>query len=208
MLIPTVIEQTAKGERAYDLYSRLLQDRIVFLNGPVDDNSANIINAQFLFLDSQNSEKPIKFHINSPGGAVTAGLSIFDTMNFIKAPVHTICMGQAASMGAFLLAAGEKRYSLPNSRIMIHQPLGGAQGQATDMEIQVKEILRLKTALNEILAEKTGQSMDAIIDATERDNFMSAFQAKEFGLIDEVINPESAPKSIKENSDRPKRKLR
>lgn len=197
MLVPMVVEQTSRGERSFDIYSRLLKERVVFLNGEVNDASANLVVAQMLFLESEDNTKPIHFYINSPGGSVTAGMSIFDTMNFIKAPVETLCMGQAASMGAFLLSAGKTRRSLPHSRIMIHQPLGGAQGQATEIEIQAKEILRIRAMLNEILAKNTGQKLEIIENDTERDNFMSAFEAKEYGLIDEVLNPETAPDFIR-----------
>jgi len=188
-LVPMVVEQTGRGERSYDIYSRLLKERIVFLHDQVDDQIANLIISQLLFLEAEDSERDIYLYINSPGGVVTAGLAIFDTMNFIKSKVSTICMGQAASMGAFLLAAGEKgkRYALPNARIMIHQPLGGAQGQATDIEIQTKEILRLKRMLNETLAERTGQKLAKIEKDTDRDFFLSSIEAVEYGLIDEMI---------------------
>lgn len=193
-LVPMVIEQSGRGERAYDIYSRLLKERVIFLVGPVNDASANLVVAQMLFLESENPDKDIHFYINSPGGSVSAGLSIFDTMNFIKPDVSTLCMGMAASMGAFLLAAGAKgkRFSLPNSRVMIHQPLGGAQGQATEIEIQAREILRLRALLNDILAERTGQPLEKIERDTERDYFMSADQAAEYGLIDKVINKRGA----------------
>ncbi len=189
MLIPTVIEQSGRGERAYDIYSRLLRERIVFLNGPVNDHSANLVVAQLLFLESENPDKDISFYINSPGGSVSAGMSIFDTMNFIKPDVSTLCMGMAASMGAFLLAAGArgKRFSLPNSRVMIHQPLGGAQGQASDIEITAREILRIKARLNEILAERTGQPLEKVANDTERDYWLDAQAARQYGLIDQVI---------------------
>ncbi|WP_297887046.1 ATP-dependent Clp endopeptidase proteolytic subunit ClpP [Sulfurihydrogenibium sp.] len=188
-LVPIVIEQTPRGERAYDIYSRLLKDRIILLGTPIDDHVANLIVAQLLFLEAEDPEKDIYMYINSPGGVVTAGLAIYDTMNYIKPDVVTICMGQAASMGAFLLSAGAKgkRYSLPNARIMIHQPLGGFQGQATDIEIHAREILRLKRMLNEYLAKHTGQPIEKIEADTERDYFMSAEEAKEYGLIDKVI---------------------
>ncbi len=188
-MIPTVIEQSGRGERAFDIYSRLLRERIVFLGQQVDSDLANLIVAQLLFLESEDPEKDIYLYINSPGGSVTAGMGIYDTMNQIRPDVSTICVGLAASMGAFLLSAGAhgKRMSLPHSRIMIHQPLGGAQGQATDIEIQAKEILYHKKKLNDLLAEHTGQSMDRIQDDTERDFFMSAEEAKEYGLIDQVI---------------------
>jgi len=186
---PTVIEQTHRGERAYDLYSRLLKDRIVFLGTPVDDDVANIIVAQMLFLESEDPDKDINLYINSPGGSVTSGLAIYDTMQYVKCQVSTICMGQAASMGALLLAAGAKgkRYSLPHSRIMIHQPSGGFGGQASDIELHAKEILRLKAKLNEIMQKHTGQGLDRIEKDTDRDYFMGAGEAKEYGLIDEVV---------------------
>jgi len=189
MLIPTVIEKTGRGERAYDIYSRLLKDRIIMLHGEVNDQSASLIVAQLLFLEAEDPEKDIYLYINSPGGVVTAGMSIYDTMNYIKPDVVTICMGQAASMGAFLLSSGAKgkRYALPHARIMIHQPLGGAQGQATDIEIHAKEILRMKKELNEILAQNTGKTIKKITADTERDNFMSANEAVEYGLIDKVL---------------------
>jgi ATP-dependent Clp protease protease subunit len=189
MLVPMVIESSSKGERAYDIYSRLLKERIIMLNGPVEDNMANLIVAQMLFLESENPDKDISLYINSPGGSVSSGLAIFDTMNFIKPDVSTLCMGLAASMGAFLLSAGAKgkRFALPNSRIMIHQPLGGARGQASDIEIQAREILYLREQLNRILAEGTGQTIETIAKDTDRDNFMSANQAQEYGLIDKVI---------------------
>ena len=188
-LVPMVVEQTSRGERAYDIYSRLLKERVIFLVGAVDDHVANVIVAQMLFLEAENPEKDISFYINSPGGVVTAGMAIYDTMQFIKPDVSTICIGQAASMGALLLAAGTpgKRYALPNSRVMIHQPSGGSQGQATDIEIQAREILALRQRLNEILSRHTGQDLDAIARDTERDNFKSAEAAKEYGLVDEVI---------------------
>jgi len=195
---PTVIEQTHRGERAYDLYSRLLKDRIVFLGTPVDDDVANIIVAQMLFLESEDPDKDINLYINSPGGSVTSGLAIYDTMQYVKCQVSTICMGQAASMGALLLAAGAKgkRYSLPHSRIMIHQPSGGFGGQASDIELHAKEILRLKAKLNEIMQKHTGQPLDRIEKDTDRDYFMGAGEAKEYGLIDEVVikKPAAAPK--------------
>lgn len=189
MLIPTVIEHTSQGERAYDIYSRLLKDRIIMVNGQVEDNMANAIVAQLLFLDAQDSEKDIYMYINSPGGSVTAGLAIYDTMNFIKADVQTICLGLAASMGSFLLTAGTKgkRFALPNAEVMIHQPLGGAQGQASDIEIAARHILKTRERLNAILAEQTGQALDVIERDTDRDNFMSAEEAKVYGLIDGVI---------------------
>ncbi|HVI58980.1 MAG TPA: ATP-dependent Clp endopeptidase proteolytic subunit ClpP [Luteimonas sp.] len=188
-LVPMVVEQTSRGERAYDIYSRLLKERVIFLVGPVDDHVANVIVAQMLFLEAENPEKDISLYINSPGGVVTAGMSIYDTMQFIKPDVSTICIGQAASMGALLLAAGAKgkRYALPNSRVMIHQPSGGSQGQATDIEIQAREILTLRQRLNEILARHTGQSFETIANDTERDNFKSAEAAREYGLVDQVL---------------------
>lgn len=190
-LIPTVIEQSGRGERAFDIYSRLLKERIIFLVGPVNDHTANLIVAQMLFLESENPDKDIYFYINSPGGSVTAGMSIFDTMNFIKPDVNTLCLGQAASMGAFLLSAGTKgkRFALPNSRVMIHQPLisGGLGGQASDIEIHARELIKLKQKLNEFLAQHTGQSLETIERDTDRDYFMSAEEAKAYGLIDAVI---------------------
>jgi len=188
-MVPMVIETSGRGERAYDIYSRLLRERVIFLVGPVNDHSANLVVAQMLFPESENPDKDIHFYINSPGGSVSAGMSIFDTMNFIKPAVSTLCIGLAASMGAFLLAAGEKgkRFSLPNSKIMIHQPLGGAQGQATDIEIHAREILKTREQLNRILAERTGQSLEKIQNDTERDYFMSADESKNYGLIDEVL---------------------
>jgi len=188
-LVPMVIETSGRGERAYDIYSRLLRERIVFLVGPVNDQTANIVVAQMLFLESENPDKEIFLYINSPGGSVSAGLSVFDTMQFIKPDVSTLCMGMAASMGAFLLAAGTKgkRLALPNSRIMIHQPSGGAQGQASDIEIQAREILKLRESLNQILADRTGQSLEKVKADSERDYFMSAPEARDYGLIDQVI---------------------
>lgn len=188
-LVPMVVEQTSRGERAYDIYSRLLKERVIFLVGPIDDHMANVIVAQMLFLEAENPEKDINLYINSPGGVVTAGMAIYDTMQFIRPDVSTICVGQAASMGAVLLAAGAKgkRFALPNSRVMIHQPLGGAQGQATDIDIQAREILAMRQRLNEILAKHTGQNIDTIARDTERDNFKSAVAAKEYGLVDEVL---------------------
>jgi ATP-dependent Clp protease protease subunit len=189
-LVPMVVEQTPRGERAYDIYSRLLKERVVFLVGPVDDHVANLIVAQLLYLESENPEKDISLYINSPGGSVSAGLAIYDTMQFIKPDVSTMCVGQAASMGALLLTAGAKgkRYCLPHSRVMIHQPLGGYQGQATDIEIHTREILKVRSQLNEILALHSGQSVETIAEDTERDNFMSPQEAKEYGLIDELID--------------------
>ncbi len=188
-LVPMVIEQSGRGERAYDIYSRLLKERVVFLVGAVNDVTANLIVAQLLFLESENPDKDISFYINSPGGVVSAGMAIYDTMQFIKPNVSTLCVGQAASMGAFLLAAGEKgkRYTLPNSRVMIHQPLGGFQGQASDIEIHAKEILSLKARLNELLAHHTGQPVERVEQDTDRDNFLSAQEAVEYGLVDEVL---------------------
>ena len=194
--IPMVVEQSGRGERSYDIYSRLLKERVIFLVGPVNDMTANLVVAQLLFLEAENPDKDISLYINSPGGSVTAGMSIYDTMQFIKPDVSTLCIGQAASMGAFLLAAGakDKRFSLPNSRIMIHQPSGGFQGQSTDIEIHAKEILYLRAKLNEILAHHTGRTADEIDRDTERDNFMSAAQSVVYGLIDKVIEnrPETA----------------
>ncbi|MBO7369466.1 MAG: ATP-dependent Clp endopeptidase proteolytic subunit ClpP [Campylobacter sp.] len=189
MVIPYVIEQTSRGERSYDIYSRLLKDRIIMLSGEIEDSMASAIVAQLLFLEAEDPDKDIYLYINSPGGVVTSGFSIYDTMNYIKPDVCTICIGQAASMGAFLLSCGAKgkRYALPNSRIMIHQPLGGAQGQATDMEITVKEILRIKENLNKILAQNTGQKLAKIEKDTDRDFFMSAKEAAEYGIIDKVL---------------------
>ena len=188
-LVPMVVEQTSRGERSYDIYSRLLKERIVFLTGQVEDYTASLICAQLLFLESENPSKDISFYINSPGGIVTSGLAIYDTMQFIRPEVSTVCIGQAASMGSLLLAAGApgKRYALPNSRIMIHQPSGGAQGQATDIEIQAREILALRARLNEIYVKHTGQPLEAIQSALERDKFLSPTEAQEFGLIDEVV---------------------
>ena len=195
-LIPTVIEQSSRGERAYDIYSRLLKDRIIMLTGPIDDAVANSIVAQLLFLDAQDPEKDIYLYINSPGGSVSAGLAIFDTMNFINADVQTIVMGMAASMGAFLLAAGEKgkRYALPNAEVMIHQPLGGAQGQATEIEIAAKHILHTRERLNKILAERTGQTLKTIARDTDRDNYMTAEEAVKYGLVDAVMSSAKALK--------------
>jgi ATP-dependent Clp protease protease subunit len=197
-LIPMVIEQTGRGERSYDIYSRLLKERIVFLSTQVDDAVANNIIAQLLFLEAEDNEKDIYLYINSPGGVVTAGMAIYDTMQYIKSDVSTICLGQAASMGALLLAAGHagKRFSLPNSRIMIHQPLGGAQGQATDIEIQAKEILRIKKEINNILVHHTGQTYDNIEKDTDRDNFMSAEEAKKYGLIDSIITQKTMKETV------------
>ncbi len=189
MLVPIVVEQTARGERSYDIYSRMLKERIIFLSGPVNDHVSTLICAQLLFLESENPKKEISFYINSPGGVVTSGLAMYDTMQYIKPEVSTVCIGQACSMGSLLLAAGAagKRYSLPNSRIMVHQPSGGAQGQATDIEIQAKEILSLRRRLNDIYVKHTGQKLKAIEEALERDRFMSAEEAKAFGLIDHIV---------------------
>jgi ATP-dependent Clp protease protease subunit len=191
--VPMVIEQSGRGERAYDIYSRLLRERVIFLVGPVDDMTANVIVAQLLFLEADNPDKDISLYINSPGGSVTAGMAIYDTMQFIKPDVSTLCIGQAASMGALLLAAGEKgkRFCLPNSRVMIHQPLGGFQGQASDIEIHAKEILFLKEKLNQILASHTGQTLKRIATDTDRDNFLSAEQSVEYGMVDQVISKRS-----------------
>ncbi|MBK0392989.1 ATP-dependent Clp endopeptidase proteolytic subunit ClpP [Ramlibacter algicola] len=188
-LIPMVIEQSGRGERSYDIYSRMLRERVIFLVGPVNDQTANLVVAQLLFLESENPDKDISLYINSPGGSVSAGLAIYDTMNFIKPDVSTLCTGMAASMGAFLLAAGAKgkRFSLPHSKIMIHQPLGGMQGQATDIEIHANEILKTRALLNKILADKTGQPLDRIERDTERDYFLSADEARDYGLVDQVI---------------------
>ncbi len=188
-LVPMVVEQTNRGERAYDIYSRLLKDRIIFIGGPIDDHVANLVIAQLLFLEAEDPDKDIQLYINSPGGVVTAGMAIYDTMQYIKSDVSTICLGQAASMGSFLLAAGAKgkRYSLPFARIMIHQPLGGVQGQATEIEIHAKEILRMKKELNNLLSKHTGQPLERVEQDTERDFFMSAEEAKAYGIIDEVI---------------------
>lgn len=190
-IIPTVVEQTHRGERGWDIYSRLLKDRIIFLGTQINDQVANTIIAQLLYLESEDSEKEISLYINSPGGVITSGLAIYDTMQYIRAPVNTICLGQAASMGAFLLSSGArgKRYALPNARIMVHQPLGGAQGQASDIQIQAQEIQRLKDKLNGILAEQTGQSLEKISQDTDRDRYMTADEACEYGLIDEVMHP-------------------
>lgn len=187
-LVPMVIEQTSRGERSYDIYSRLLKDRIIFLTGQVEDHMANLIVAQLLFLEAENPEKDISLYINSPGGVITAGMSIYDTMQFIKPQVSTICVGQACSMGSFLLAAGapSKRYCLPNSRVMIHQPLGGYQGQATDIEIHAQEILKVKARMNDLLAHHTGKSVEEIQRDTERDRFLSAKEAQEYGLVDHI----------------------
>ena len=197
MLVPIVIETTNRGERAYDIYSRLLKDRIIFLGAPIDDVFANLIIAQLLFLEAEDPEKDINLYVNSPGGSVTAGLGIYDTMQYVKPPINTICLGQAASMGAFLLTAGTKgkRFALPNARVMIHQPLGGFSGQATEIDIHAKEILKIRERLNEIMAKHTGQSIENIAHDTERDYFLSAEEAKQYGLIDEVIS--RPPKTLK-----------
>jgi ATP-dependent Clp protease, protease subunit len=189
-MVPIVIEQSGRGERSYDIYSRLLRERVIFLVGPVNDQTANLVVAQLLFLESENPDKDISFYINSPGGSVSAGMAIYDTMNFIKPDVSTLCTGMAASMGAFLLAAGAKgkRFSLPNSKVMIHQVLGGAQGQATDIEIHAKEILKTKETMNRILSERTGQPIEKIRNDTERDYFLDAEEAKAYGLVDQVIS--------------------
>ena len=188
-LVPMVVEQSARGERAYDIYSRLLKERVIFIIGPIEDYSANLIVAQLLFLESENPDKDINIYINSPGGSVTAGMAIYDTMQFVKADVSTMCIGQAASMGALLLAAGApgKRYALPHSRVMIHQPLGGFQGQASDIDIHAREILKLKDSLNRILQHHTGQTLETIENDTDRDKFLAADEAREYGLIDEVL---------------------
>jgi ATP-dependent Clp protease protease subunit len=196
-LVPMVIEQTARGERAFDIYSRLLKERIIFLTGPVFDQVASLMCAQLLFLESENPNKDIAFYINSPGGVVTAGLAIYDTMQYIRSPVSTVCIGQAASMGSLLLAAGArgKRYALPNSRIMVHQPSGGAQGQATDIEIQAREILAVRARLNQIYARHTGQDLETIERTLERDRFMSGEEAKAFGIVDQVVENRPAPEA-------------
>lgn len=193
-LVPMVVEQTARGERAYDIFSRLLKERVIFLVGPVEDHGANLLIAQLLFLESENPDKDIHFYINSPGGVVTAGLAIYDTMQFVKPDISTVCIGQAASMGSFLLAGGApgKRFALPNSRVMIHQPLGGFQGQATDIDIHAKEILSMRDRLNQILANHTGQSVETIAHDTERDNFMSPQAAQDYGIIDKVLTDRSS----------------
>ena len=197
-LVPMVVEQTPRGERAYDIYSRLLKERIIFIVGSIDDHSANLVVAQLLFLESENPDKDINLYINSPGGSVTAGMSIYDTMQFVKPNISTLCIGQAASMGAILLSGGEKlkRYALPNSRVMIHQPLGSFQGQATDFDIQAREILSIRARLNEILSNNTGQTLKKIQTDTERDNFMTSLEAQKYGLIDNIL--ESRPVSTEE----------
>lgn len=196
--VPMVVEQSSRGERAYDIYSRLLKDRIIFLGGSIDDNVANVVVAQLLFLESEDPDKDIHLYINSPGGVVTAGLAIYDTMQYIKPDVSTICIGQAASMGSLLLTAGAKgkRFALPNARVMIHQPLGGAQGQSTDIQIQAREILRIREVINDILVTTTGKTLDQVNEDTERDNFMTAEEAKAYGLVDKVIvRPKKSKKS-------------
>ncbi|MCH3958731.1 MAG: ATP-dependent Clp endopeptidase proteolytic subunit ClpP [Selenomonas sp.] len=199
--VPMVVEQSNRGERAYDIYSRLLKDRIIFLGGPIDDNVANVVVAQLLFLESEDPDKDIHLYINSPGGVVTAGLAIYDTMQYIKPDVSTICIGQAASMGAVLLTAGAKgkRFALPNARIMIHQPLGGAQGQSTDIQIQAREIQRIRENINEIFMNTTGKNQEQILADTERDNFMTAAEAKKYGIVDEVI---ARPKKSKKTESK------
>jgi ATP-dependent Clp protease protease subunit len=194
-LVPMVVEQTNRGERAYDIYSRLLKERIIFLIGPVTDGVASLISAQLLFLESENPNKDIAFYINSPGGYITSGMAIYDTMQYIRPEVSTVCIGQASSMGSLLLAAGQagKRFCTPNARVMVHQPSGGAQGQAADIEIQAREILKMRTRMNEIYARHTGQTLDAIEEATERDRFMSAEEAKAFGIVDSVIEKRPVP---------------
>jgi ATP-dependent Clp protease protease subunit len=198
-LVPMVVEQTGRGERAFDIYSRLLKERIIFLVGPVNDHMASLVSAQLLFLESENPEKEISLYINSPGGVVSDGLAIYDTMQFIQSPVSTLCFGQAASMGSFLLAAGEKgkRYALPNSRIMVHQPSAGFQGQATDIEIHAKEVLAMKSNLNKIYAKHTGQPVESVEEALERDNFMSPEEAQKFGIIDSIQEKRIEPKTEK-----------
>ena len=197
-LVPMVLEQTARGERSYDIYSRLLKERIIFVVGPIDDNVANLVVAQMLFCESENADKDVQLYINSPGGSVTAGLAIYDTMQFVNCEVSTLCIGQAASMGAFLLAGGKKgkRYCLPNSRVMIHQPSGGSQGQASDIEIQAREILFLRKRMNEIMASHTGRSVDELAKDTERDNFMTAQDALDYGIIDKIQEPRVGLKSL------------
>ncbi|WP_291296174.1 ATP-dependent Clp endopeptidase proteolytic subunit ClpP [Elioraea sp.] len=198
-LVPMVVEQTARGERAFDIYSRLLKERIIFLTGAVHDGVASLICAQLLFLESENPNKDIAFYINSPGGVVTSGLAIYDTMQYIRSPVSTVCVGQAASMGSLLLAAGApgKRYCLPNSRVMVHQPSGGAQGQATDIEIQAREILAVRARLNQIYVKHTGQALERVEQTLERDRFMSAEEAKEFGIVDQVVDSRPVPEAEK-----------
>jgi ATP-dependent Clp protease protease subunit len=201
-LVPMVVEQTPRGERAYDIYSRLLKERIIFIVGSIDDHSANLVVAQLLFLESENPDKDIHLYINSPGGSVTAGMSIYDTMQFVKPNISTLCIGQAASMGAILLSGGAKlkRYALPNSRVMIHQPLGSFQGQATDFDIQAREILSIRARLNEILSNNTGQTLKKIQTDTERDNFMTSLEAQKYGLIDDILD--SRPVSTEEKEEK------
>ncbi len=203
MLVPIVVEQTNRGERSYDIYSRLLKDRIIFLGAPIDDMFANLVIAQLLFLEAEDPEKDINLYVNSPGGSVTAGLGIYDTMQYVKPPINTICLGQAASMGALLLTAGAKgkRYALPNARVMIHQPLGGFQGQATEIDIHAREILKIRERLNDIMAKHTGQPIEKISHDTERDYFMSAEEAKTYGLIDEVISRQTKGLKSVESGD-------
>ena len=203
MLVPIVVEQTNRGERSYDIYSRLLKDRIIFLGAPIDDMFANLVIAQLLFLEAEDPEKDINLYVNSPGGSVTAGLGIYDTMQYVKPPINTICLGQAASMGALLLTAGAKgkRYALPNARVMIHQPLGGFQGQATEIDIHAREILKIRERLNDIMAKHTGQPIEKISHDTERDYFMSAEEAKKYGLIDEVISRQTKGLKSVESGD-------
>ena len=203
-IIPTVVEQTHRGERGWDIYSRLLKDRIVFLGSPIDDDVANLVIAQLLYLESEDPDKDIMLYINSPGGVVTAGLAIYDTMQYIKSPVNTICIGQAASMAAILLAAGEpgKRFSLPNARIMMHQPLGGFSGQAADIDIQAREILKLRDRLNRILSHHTGQPLEKVEKDTDRDYYLSAEEARDYGLVDEVIYPRSKSESEQDGSEK------
>lgn len=203
-LVPMVVEQTARGERAYDIFSRLLKERIIFITGQVHDGMASLITAQLLFLEAENPNKPISMYINSPGGVVTSGLAMYDTMQYIKPEIATVCIGQAASMGSFLLTAGTKgqRYALPNARVMIHQPSGGAQGQATDIEIQAREILKIRARLNDLYVQHTGQDLETIERSMERDNFMTAEEAKEFGLIDEVVSQRPEALAGNEKSDK------
>lgn len=201
-LVPVVVEQTARGERSFDIFSRLLKERIIFLNGPIDDVVSSLVCAQLLFLESENPNKDISMYINSPGGSVTSGLAIYDTMNYIRSDIATLCFGQAASMGSFLLTAGTKgkRYCLPNSRVMLHQPLGGFQGQASDIEIHAREILEIRSRMNKIYADCTGQPLDVIEKATDRDNFMPAEAAKKFGLVDEVITNRPLSPEVKKSA--------
>jgi len=203
-LVPMVVEQTARGERAYDIFSRLLKERIIFITGQVHDGMASLITAQLLFLEAENPNKPISMYINSPGGVVTSGLAMYDTMQYIKPEIATVCIGQAASMGSFLLTAGTKgqRFALPNARVMIHQPSGGAQGQATDIEIQAREILKIRARLNDLYVQHTGQDLETIERSMERDNFMTAEEAKEFGLIDEVVSQRPDSLDGNEKSDK------